>query len=282
MKPVFSMSMNFFQSIVLGIVQGATEFFPVSSSGHLVIIEHFFKNFYRSGISFEITLHLATLVAICIYYRRELKNMFWGICRWNSPSVPRPYLQGRKLFLMIVVGSVPTALIGLSLKNIFERVFSEPYLVLGALVLTGVILWLADRRKSPGRTVEEMTVWDALLIGLFQGLAITPGISRSGATISMGLFCGLGYQTCASYSFLLSIPAILGAAILESKDFLSLMNPQVNLLAILAGSLAATITGYLSIKYLVKILSRKKLSIFAWYCWFIAITAGGLIYFKGM
>ncbi|MCL6583229.1 MAG: undecaprenyl-diphosphatase UppP [bacterium] len=273
--------MSFFQSILLGTVQGLTEFFPVSSSGHLVIIESFFKNFDRPGLLFEIFLHLGTLLAIFTYYRRQIAQMVEGLFRWKSDSLSsRSTQRGRKVLLMIVLGSVPTAIIGFAFKDLFEQTFSAPSLVLVALGLTGGLLWLASRRMpTTSRKLEEMTIRDALLIGLFQGLAITPGISRSGTTIAMGIFCGLEPSACVEYSFLLSIPAILGATILEGKDSLYLFwQPTTNLPAILAGTLAASVVGYLAIKYLVRLICQHRLSMFAWYCWLVALGSGLILF----
>lgn len=273
--------MNFLQTIFLGIIQGLTEFFPVSSSGHLVIIESFFKNFYRPGILFEIILHVATLVPVVIYYRKELYQIIEGLLNWKSDSPDSSFSRGRKIFFMLIIGSIPTAVIGFTFKDFFEEIFSTPDLVLVALCITGGLVWFASRRLNTTRRLEEITIRDALLIGTFQGLAITPGISRSGATIAMALFCGLDPQASAAYSFLLSIPAISGAAILEMKHIDLLWQQGTALYAMLAGALVASVVGYLAIRYLVKILSMKRLSLFAWYCWFFALIAGLLLFFTG-
>ncbi|MEW6380550.1 MAG: undecaprenyl-diphosphatase UppP [bacterium] len=273
--------MSFFHSILLGIIQGLTEFFPVSSSGHLVIIESFLKNFDRPGLLFEIFLHLGTLLSVFAYYRKEIARIIEGLLRWKPDPGAGALQRGRKVFLMMVIGSVPTAIIGFASKDFFEQIFSNTYLVLLALCITGGLLMLASRRMNATRKLEKMTIQDALLIGLFQGIAITPGISRSGATIAMGLFCGLEPSACVEYSFLLSIPAILGATVLEAKDSMHLLwQPGINLPAILAGTLAAAVVGYLAIKYLLKLLSRQRLSLFAWYCWLVAIGSGLLLYLK--
>jgi len=273
--------MNFLQTIFLGIIQGLTEFFPVSSSGHLVIIESFFKNFDRPGILFEIILHVATLVPIVIYYRKELYQIIEGLLNWKSDSPDSAFSRGRKVFFMLIVGSIPTAVIGFVFKDFFEELFSTPALVLVALCITGGLLWFASRRLNTTRRLDQITIRDALLIGTFQGLAITPGISRSGATIAMGLFCGLDPQASAAYSFLLAIPAISGAAVLELKHIDLLWQPGTNLAAMLVGALVASLAGYFAIRYLVKLLGLKRLSIFAWYCWSFALIAGLLLFFAG-
>ncbi|MEW5804987.1 MAG: undecaprenyl-diphosphate phosphatase [bacterium] len=267
--------MSFMQSILLGIIQGLTEFFPVSSSGHLVIIESFFKNFYRPGLLFEILLHLATLLPVVIYYRKELYKILEGLWDWKADSATLLGSPGRKLLFMLFIGSIPTAMIGFAFKDLFEQLFSTPFLVLLALCITGGLLWFASRRPHTDRPLEDMTIRDAVFIGIFQGLAITPGISRSGATIAMGLFCGLDPEASAAYSFLLSIPAISGAALLEMKDSVHLLwQPESHLMVMLAGALFASIVGYLAIRYLVKLLAMKRLSFFAWYCWFFALSVG--------
>jgi undecaprenyl-diphosphatase len=273
--------MAYLQSILLGIIQGLTEFFPVSSSGHLVIIESFFKNFYRPGILFEVLLHVATLVPVIIYYRKEIYQIVEGILNWKSDSADSSFSGGRRLFFMLIVGSIPTAVIGFAFKDFFEELFSTPGLVLVALCITGSLLWFASRHMNTTRRLDQMTIRDALLIGTFQGLAITPGISRSGSTIAMGLLCGIDPQASAAYSFLLSIPAISGAALLEMRHIDLLWQPGLNLAAMLAGALIASIVGYLAIRYLVRLLSLKRLSLFAWYCWLFALVSGLILFFTG-
>jgi len=270
--------MGLWQTLILGIIQGATEFLPVSSSGHLVIIGHFFKNFYRPGILYEILLHLATLVAIVIYYRKDLINIYKAIFSHKADSVNQDSKSGCKLAKMILVGTIPTFFIGFLFNDLFQKAFSNIFVALISLMLTGLLLWFADRVHPKSRTIDDMKIKDALAIGFMQGIAITPGISRSGATIAMGIFLGLDLQFAAKYSFLLSILAILGASALHLNDFYLLFDPRVNILYMLIGAGSATIVGYLCIIYLIKLLTKRKLTFFAYYCWALSLGILGIIY----
>jgi undecaprenyl-diphosphatase len=203
---------NIPQSIFLGIVQGLTEFLPVSSSGHLVFFQSLF-GLEEPLIFFDVMLHLGTLLAVVIYFRKDICEIVQGLGavlkkrHKNPPQV--------KLFLLIVLASIPTGLMGILFKDWFESFFSKPKWVGGMLLITGSVLWLTRWAKKEGKPLGRMRWFDAILIGIAQGIAIIPGISRSGATISVGLFCGLDRELSGKFSFLLSIPAILGATLLD-------------------------------------------------------------------
>ena len=211
-------------------------------------------------------LHLGTLLAVVVYFwadilriAREigatLKGKGWG-------------QEGTKLFLWIILATLPTGLIGLFLKDWFETFFSKPKLVGVMLLVTGLILWLTRWTKREGRKIPEMRWIDSILIGIAQGMAIIPGISRSGATISTGLFCGLDRQLSAKFSFLLSIPAILGATILEFRK----INFVQEIWTLLIGTAIAFGVGILSLTFLIKINKMGKISNFSYYCWIIGIS----------
>ncbi len=262
------------QGIVLGIIQGLTEFLPVSSSGHLVLVQHLF-GITEPTIFFDVSLHVGTLCAVLIVFRRDIKNILFSIWHaaafvsgknkgWNPQD-----REGLKLTLLIMVGSIPTAMIGLGLKQM-EHLFSSVSLVGSMLIITGTVLWLTRYRKEKGVGVAGFSWTRALGIGIVQGVAVLPGISRSGATIAAGLFLGLDRETAARFSFLLCIPAIIGAELLSAGD---LFSGQASLdAATLLGTLTAFIVGYGALKILLKIVRQGSFYLFAPYCF----AVGGL------
>jgi undecaprenyl-diphosphatase len=256
--------MSLFQSIFLGVIQGLTEFLPVSSSGHLVFFQSLF-GLKEPPIFFDVLLHLGTLLAVVIYFRMDIWKIAQGLGaipkkkQKNSPQV--------KLLLFIILASIPTGLMGILLKDWFESFFSKPKLVGGMLLITGLFLFLTRFAKKEGRPLGRMGWVDAVLIGIAQGVAIIPGISRSGATISTGLFCGLDRELSGKFSFLLSIPAILGATILETKK----LDSDLSLWAALIGTAIAFGVGILSLTFLIKIIKMGKIFNFSYYCCGIGI-----------
>jgi undecaprenyl-diphosphatase len=209
---------------------------------------------------FDVMLHLGTLLAVVVYFRMDI----WGIIKGIVSILKRKEenREGAKLFLWIILATIPTGLMGILLKDWFESFFSKPKLVGGMLLITGVVLWLTRWTKREGRAVEKMGWVDSILIGIVQGLAIIPGISRSGATISTGLFCGLDRELSARFSFLLSIPAILGATVLEINK----MDFGGALWTTLIGSAIAFGVGIFTLKLLIKIIKIGKISNFSYYC----------------
>ena len=213
---------DWLEALVLGIVQGATEYLPVSSSGHLVIAQHL-VGLEEPALFFDIVLHLGTLVAVVWYYRRDLVELvletFAALRNLASGHSWKETLQshpGFRFALLIVVGTIPTAVIGLAFEDTFERLFGSVRLVGLMLIVTGAVLSAdASCSRCEGATQPAMTWVDALVIGVVQGVAITPGISRSGITIGVALLLGIERATAARFSFLLSIPSILGALLLR-------------------------------------------------------------------
>jgi len=246
--------MSLFEAIVLGIVQGLTEFLPVSSSGHLVLMQKYL-GISEAGLTFEVLVHFGTLIAVFIVYWNEI----WDL-------IKNPFQQ---MTLLIVLGAIPTAFIGFVFKPYFEKSF-ESLLVVGiSLIITGIILWLSDNHLG-GRKTENNASWlDVIIIGLAQGLAITPGISRMGLTVSAGLMRGFTREMAAKYSFLLSIPVILGANLLEIKDLFEAGFKQSLSLPYLIGPLAAAVSGVFAIKILLKILKTGNLKYFSFYVWLL-------------
>jgi undecaprenyl-diphosphatase len=254
------MEINLFQAIFLGVVQGLTEFLPVSSSGHLVFFQSLF-GMEEPQLFFDVMLHFGTLLAVMVYFRRDISGIIRGI--GSTVTGKRKNEEGTKLFFWILVATLPTALMGLLFKDWFESLFSKPNIVGGMLLITGSILYLTRWVKKKDRSLEKMKWIDALLIGVAQGIAIIPGISRSGATISMGLFCGLNRELAGKFSFLLSIPAILGAMLLEFRGA-SLTN---DLLPILIGTAIAFGVGFFSLNFLMKVIRFGRVADFSYYCW---------------
>jgi len=253
------LNISLFQAIFLGIVQGLTEFLPVSSSGHLVFFQSLF-GLKEPPIFFDVMLHLGTLLSVAVYFRMDIWRIIQGI-----GSILRRKEENRedaKFFLWIILASIPTGLMGIFFKDWFESFFSKPKLVGGMLLITGLILWLTRWVKKEGKPLGQMRWFDAILVGIAQGFAIIPGISRSGATISAGLFCGLDRELCGKFSFLLSIPAILGATLLEIKK----MDSGGALLTTLTGTAIAFGVGILALTILIKIIKMGKIFNFSYYC----------------
>jgi undecaprenyl-diphosphatase len=211
-------------------------------------------------IFFDIMLHLGTLLAVVIYFGKDIWKMIEGIISMLRRKEENR--EGAKLFLWVILGSIPTGLMGILFKDWFESFFSKPNLVGRMLLITGLVLWLTRFTKKEGKPLNRMRWSDAILIGISQGLAILPGISRSGATISTGLFCGLDRELSGKFSFLLSIPAILGATLLEYKK----LDITSGLGTVLAGTAVAFGVGILALTFLMKIIKIGKISNFSYYC----------------
>ncbi len=267
--------MNPVQAIILGIIQGLTEFLPISSSGHLVLCQRLF-GLNEPEMFFDISVHVGTLFAVIIYFRKDiwaiilslsnfvrdlLKRRVSPLHAWEDPDL--------RLALLIIIGSLPTGLIGMLFSKIADRLFSSIFIVGCALMVTGFLLWLTRWAEAAGRDMSGFSIRNALVIGVAQGLAITPGISRSGTTIAVGLLLGLSRETAARYSFLLSIPAILGAAVLALSDVSA---PSVNMV-ICIGAVTAGVVGYGALAMLVYIVKKGQLHLFSPYCWLVGSVA---------
>lgn len=240
-------------------VQGLTEFIPVSSSGHLVFFQTLF-GLEEPQLFFDILLHLGTLMAVVVYLRRDIREMIQAIGRSLRENKIHP---SARLLLWIILATIPTGLMGVLLKDWFESLFSKPRVVGVMLLITGAFLWLTRLAKKEVRTIERMTWFDSVLIGIAQGVAIIPGISRSGSTISAGLFRGLDRELAGRFSFLLSIPAILGATVLHIRK----MGTHGEVGFSFLGMAVAFIVGYLSLRFLMKVIKNGKLHNFSYYCW---------------
>jgi undecaprenyl-diphosphatase len=270
--------MDIIQAIIIGIVQGLTEFLPVSSSAHLVFVPEILK--VQSSLAFDTILHVGTLVAVVGYFWKDIIHMLKSFFASLMDIPRRQFRKGlqedqfKKLAWFIIIGSIPAGLAGILFKDFFESLFSDIIAVGFFLIITGLLLWgseMISRRVKDKTSLKKMTVKNSLIIGIAQAFSIAPGISRSGATISTGLFLGLERELAARYSFLLSIPAILGAALVQAKDISSVLD--ISTAATIAGFLAAVISGYMAIKIVLKLIKERNLLIFAYYCWIIGPIA---------
>ncbi len=268
--------MGTLQASILGIVQGLTEFLPVSSSGHLVLLQNIF-GIHEPELLFNVSLHVGTLAAVCVVFRQDIVAILKGLT--GLPSALKAsgnfhalYVEGAAIRMawLIVVGNIPTAILGILFHRVAEDIFGAVWIVGLMLIVTGTFLWLTRYKNPSGRLIGQMNTGDALLIGLIQGLAILPGISRSGATIAMMLFLGLDRQLAGRYSFLLSIPAILGALVLNTD----LSAPQTGITAgaIISGTVVAGIVGYLALVVLLRIIKNGRLYLFSPYCWLLGVA----------
>lgn len=266
-----------FQAIVLGVVQGLTEFLPVSSSGHLVLFQNWF-GLREPELAFDISVHVGTLVAVGLFFRRDigailaaladfLKRMATGRAAWSEFAADGDL----RLAGLIAAASVPTALIGLGFHEIADRLFGSVRLVGLALMATCLLLLATRRSTVRQHTMADFSLATALAIGVIQGLAIVPGISRSGATIALGLILGLSRDTAARFSFLLSIPAICGAALIGAGELASGGGPPLTTVAL--GTAVSAGVGYAALWMLVYIVRRGRLHLFAPYCALVGILA---------
>lgn len=254
--------MTFFESTLLGLVQGLTEFLPVSSSGHLVIFQRILNT--GNQVQFDVFLHFATLFAVLFFFRKDIYGIIKDIFNRGS--------AGQRTLLGMIAGSIPTAILGLLFKDFFEEKFSQPKIVSSMLIVTGIILWFASmysKSDFPKKEIFSTKISDFLIIGILQGCAIMPGISRAGVTIAAALFLQMDQKWAFKYSMLLSIPAILGAGILELNNFS--ITPVM-----LAGGITAAVFGIAALVILSKIVAGKKLHIFTYYL--IPVGILGLIF----
>jgi undecaprenyl-diphosphatase len=262
--------MTLFESLILGVIQGATEFLPVSSSGHLVMAQEL-MGLVLPGILFEVVVHVATLLSVMIVYRERLLSLARGTLLDRD-------IEAWRYVGLLVVATVPVAIIGLTLGDQVEALFQSPRAVGFALLVTGSILisarWALRRESSPTFGFRV-----ALLIGIAQCFALAPGISRSGSTVVAALWLGVAPVHAAAFSFLLSIPAIGGAAVLQLPD-LGLAARGIGTVPIVVGFIAAAITGVLAIRLFVHMLENRSFPSFAWYCWAVGLLFLGWLSFS--
>ncbi|MDQ4078251.1 MAG: undecaprenyl-diphosphatase UppP [Chloroflexota bacterium] len=257
--------MDLIQALILGIVQGATEFIPVSSSGHLVLVP-WLLGWESPGLLFDTMAHWGTLLAVVAYFWQDLRAIVSSVLRDLDHGQPLASSES-KLGWMIVLATIPAVVIGFLFKDAFEALFMRPLWVGGFLLVTGFILWTSETLGKRIREIESIGSNDALLIGLAQSLAITPGMSRSGATIGMGLLQGLERPAAARFSFLMMVPIVFGAGLLQLVELTQVGLSGEAGLVLVAGFSTAAITGYAAIAFLLDYLATRSVRAFAVYCW---------------
>ena len=285
--------MSFLEAILLGVVQGVTEFLPVSSSGHIAVLNNMLHTNNETGLLFEIMLHIGTMATVIFTFRSDIKRMFWEALRMISDLVynlkawmhnkvhetdDRLYKKilhnnYRKLIVMILVSSIPTGIMGFLLRGIVQQMNLSLLACGSGMLITAVILIVVDYWNYGDKIPKDIKVKEALLIGTCQGIGVLPGISRLGITVTAGLLCGFRRSFAVKYSYLLSIPAILGAMLLEIREFhVPSMNFHLGA-AYTLGMLAAALSGFLCIRFLMSLINKKKFKYFAIYCGCIGIVS---------
>lgn len=267
--------MEIIEAIIIGIIQGLTEFLPVSSSAHLLFAQHFF-NVGGTNLAFDTLVHLATLVAVVSFFYKDIIKLLraWWLSigdllqhRFREGFKSDPY---KRLAWFVIIATIPIGFVGVLFESEIESVFNAGlYIPAFFLFVTGTILYLSQRMNSGLITFNKIGFKESIFMGFAQACAILPGLSRSGTTISAGLVTGLDKEFAAKFSFILSIPAILGATIVQAKDIGSAIDSNFPAMAL--GFIAALISGYLAIRWLLKLIQNRSLDIFAYYCWIMGI-----------
>ncbi len=268
--------MSVWFALLLGVLQGATEFLPVSSSAHLCLLQRLFPEQLGQGggLLFDVLLHLATLAAVCAAYWPDLRALLRELTRplRRRAARPAPDRSARKLLLLLVLGTLPLGLAALG-EDWVERLSQSGLFIGISLLCTGLLLYLSGLLPKGRKSLDRAGPSDALLVGLTQALAVLPGLSRSGSTVAVGMARGLDRQSAVKYSFLLSVPAILGATLLKLMDAVSTGFDPRTLPACLLGMGAAAVSGWLSLRFLRRLSQRGGFSAFRWYCWGLGLAA---------
>lgn len=268
--------MSVLTSFLLGLIQGVAEFLPISSSGHLSITQNLLGLEVESNLLFDVLLHLGTLAAVLVAYWDDvigmIREFFLGCRDLARHTTPNPVPAARRLVLLVVLGTLPLFVI-LPIKDRVETLYSNTWFIGGALIVTGFLLFLSDRMRKGRKTEKTATVLDVLLVGCAQAIATIPGISRSGMTITAGCFRGFDRRFAVRFSFLLSIPAVLGANILSIADVIREGGVDTALIpTYLVGVVTAAVSGYLCLRLLKLIAEKGRFGTFAYYCWFAGIA----------
>lgn len=267
--------MTILQAILLGVVQGLTEFLPISSSGHLVLVP-WMLNWQidpEAAFIFDVLVQLGTLVAVIAYFREDLARLIWAAVRGLASMRPVQQPDARLAWLLLLA-TIPAAAAGVLSKSLVEDTFNLPLAAAGFLIVTGLVLFAADRfgKDSTSLALADVTPGKAAWIGLAQVLSLFPGISRSGMTISAGLSTGLSGVSAARFSFLMAIPIMIGAGLIALQDLIGMPDAVSQIPTLIGGFLSAAVVGYLSIRWFFGFLSKGRLTVFALYCF----ALGGL------
>ncbi len=273
--------MTYLEAAILGLVQGLAEFLPISSSGHLALLQQWFGIDENKVLLFAVLLHVGTLVSVFIVYWKDIWELIVELCLTIKDLCTGKGLRleerpVRKLGVMIIVATIPTAIIGILFSDLFDKLYTSVLPIGIGLVITGFLLVMAERTGTSNRGIEKMNFRNALFIGTVQGIAICPGISRSGSTLFGSLICNLDRKFAVKFVFLISIPSILGSAIMETPDAIAAGMEMSQLGPIIVGMAVAAVSGLIAIKTMIKIVSDKKLSYFSYYVW--ALGAAVIIY----
>ncbi len=260
--------MAFLDAFLLGAIQGITEFLPVSSDGHLVIAQGYLTTFNKNAMTFDVMLHLGTLLAVILYFWRDVRCLLYFLVGKEVQSNPFP---ARTWFWLIVVATVPTGIIGLILEKTVEPLFTSPTVAAWGLLVNGTLLLSTTLAPRATRQAGDLNMRDAILIGTTQAFAILPGISRSSNTIATAMFLGIRGDIAARFSFLISIPAVLGAVLVKSRDLQSAT--VTDLIPYGFGVLVALLTGLWAISFLLKVIVKGKFGYFGYYC----LIVGGAV-----
>jgi undecaprenyl-diphosphatase len=270
--------MPLYQAIVLAIIQGLTEFLPVSSTAHLTMIPKLL-HWQDPGLSFDVALHLGTLVAVVVYFFRD-----WVQVVLNGLGVSyrgaRPDENSRTLLWLLVLGTIPAALAGLKFEKYADEMWRTPYIIGVSMIVFGILMWVADRASSERNGLDQMTAFDALTVGIAQALAIIPGVSRSGVTLTAARFRGFGRAAAARFSFLLSTPIIAGAAAKKGWELHKAGLPDDLKVPYLVGIVVSGVVGLVVIAFFLNYLRRHNLSVFVWYRIVFGIIVIALAFFR--
>ena len=265
--------MSIIQSIILGLIQGLTEFLPVSSSGHLVLAKSFMNINTGNDVSFEVFVHFGTFLSVVMIFWKDISEMYKVFAQAiNHPSKISEMYRTNEMFrlmVFVIIGCIPAGILGVMFDEFFEEMFSDPKLISEMLLITGLILFLSRFAKQSRD--GNVTLTSSFGIGCVQAVAILPGVSRSGSTISAALMMGVSQENAARFSFLMALPIIFGATLLKTRHLIISPPPSGQLVTMAIGTLVAFISGYIAIKALTGILRRGKFSFFAYYCFVVGI-----------
>lgn len=256
--------MSIFEVIILALVQGITEFLPVSSSGHLVLAPRVF-GFEDMGLGVSVVLHVGTLLAVLLYFWRDWLSIF-QLALFSQTSNVQGQMYTKKTLVFLVISTIPAALAGFFMGDFLEQSMRNPLWVAGLIAAGAIILWIADKRLRIRKEIQSLTHLDVLCIGMAQVLALLPGISRSGITISVGMFLGLGRKEAARFSFLMATPIIIGAGALKIPEIVSIGFSGTSLIGVALSFLAS----FLTIRYMLRFIERVRYSVFVWYSFVLA------------
>ncbi|WP_066371793.1 undecaprenyl-diphosphate phosphatase [Neobacillus fumarioli] len=250
------------EALILGMIQGLTEFLPISSTGHLYLGRNLF-GLQEAGLLLDTMLHIGTLAAVLIFYKNEFVQM-----------IKNPF---SRLTYLLIIGTIPAVVIGLLFEDYFEEISKTGVTIGWEFLITGIFLWIADSVKNGHKKMDNINYLDAFIIGLFQAAAIFPAISRSGITIVAALWRKLDRETAAYFSFLLSTPAIAGACLLQTKDLLSGGGEEISLSALIVGIVSSAFFGYVAVRWMIGFLKKHSLKPFAIYVWILGLV---VLYFQ--